>query len=54
MDQIYERGLERMMGADSIIRSFPQPDSKAALTASNEKAKLYLHRIGEASKFQTS
>ncbi|HXA64824.1 MAG TPA: prolyl oligopeptidase family serine peptidase [Bryobacteraceae bacterium] len=34
-------------GRGFYYQSFPQPDSKAALTASNEKAKLYLHRIGE-------
>src|SRR5579864_5678291 len=35
-------------GRGFYYQRFPQPDSKAALTASNEKAKLYLHRIGES------
>jgi prolyl oligopeptidase len=34
-------------GRGFYYQRFPEPDSKAALTASNEKAKLYLHRIGQ-------
>ncbi|HEV2114087.1 MAG TPA: S9 family peptidase, partial [Terriglobales bacterium] len=34
-------------GRAFYYQRFPEPDSKKALTASNENARLYLHRIGE-------
>ncbi len=34
-------------GEAFYYQRFPQPDDKAALTESNQKAKLYLHRIGD-------
>ena len=34
-------------GTGFYYQRFPQPDSKTALTASNENAKLYFHRVGQ-------
>jgi prolyl oligopeptidase len=34
-------------GAGFYYQRFPQPSDKAALTAANQNAKLYLHRLGE-------